>query len=57
MTEIINIMIHCNSNNCVFKREDNTCRAIISDQEYLITELELKLFNDNKINCIIKQTK
>ena len=57
MSETINIMIHCNSKNCIFKREDNTCRASVEDQKFLITESKLDLFYDNKVNCIIKQQK
>lgn len=57
MLETINIMIHCNSSNCVFKREDNTCRATVEDQKFLIGEMELDLFYDNNVNCIIRQEK
>ena len=57
MSETLNIMIYCSSDNCVFKREDKTCRANVEDQKYLIKLLELKLFYDNNVNCIIKQQK
>ncbi len=57
MTENVVLYIWCDSDNCIFRRENYNCVATYNVQEMIVKHHQLPIFKDTRIDCIGKRSK
>lgn len=57
MTENVVLYIWCNSDDCIFRRENSNCAARYTIQEKIVKHHKLPMFKDKSIDCIGKRSK
>lgn len=55
--ENVVLYIWCDSDNCIFRRENNVCAARYNTQETILKHHKFTLFKDARIDCIGKTPK